>query len=202
MNKGRSQPRRLFRAAKISDYRLKRVVQQFARDASATDAARATGISINAAHELYRKLRVFFFDVGLFVDYYGGLDALAFQGDDLRFEHALLSYHLKRYGEKRGFKSPSDQPHYHFAESHWRFHFTVLMGERPSEAVYFMMQRHLMELIRACGPIGTTPRNRAIGLRIVLRQADERIEWLRLNGPRFRSYRQELAEVLAIPAEV
>lgn len=189
----RKQASRLQRAGKISDYRFRKVIDHFVRDHTATEAARATGLSVNSAHALYTKLRAFFFHVGLFIDIYRGQDPSQVDTGAPVYEHALLSFHLKRYGDKRGFRSPSNEPHYHFAESCWRYDFALLMAERPSEAVYAMMQRHLLELIRLCGPIGAKPRNRLEGALAVMRQADERIEWLMRNAPGFREPEQRQA---------
>jgi hypothetical protein len=196
-------PKRLFRAAKISDYRLKRVVAQFARDASATEAARATGLSVNAAHDLYRKLRVFFFEVGLFLDYYAGHDPETFESEDPALEKAILDFHFERVAARRGLKSPATEPPYHFAESCWRYDFKVLMDERPSDAVRAMMLAHLLELIRLCGPVGAPPRNRAAGALAVARQIDQRILWLERNAPGFsdKATRQALREARSIDPE-
>jgi hypothetical protein len=196
----RAPRRRLVRAAKISDHRFRRVLFHFVRDHSASDAARATGLSVNSAHALYRKLRVFFFDVHLFRDFYDGRDPLEVSSDVPLFEQDLIAFHIQRYSNRHGFRSPSTEPHYHFAESCWRYDFHRMMQERPSEAVYGMMERHLLQLIRLCGPIGAPPRNLLAGVRAIMRQTDERIEWFRRNAPGFRSeeLRSQLAQGQAI----
>jgi hypothetical protein len=178
------------------------VIWHFVRDHSASEAARATGLSINSVHALYRKLRVFFFEVGLFLDYYQGEDPVSFEGDNPVEEHRILSFHLARNGAMHGLRSPTSEPPYHFAESCWRYDFHVMMAERPDEAVYGMMERHLLELIRLCGPIGARPRNRAGGLRTVMRQADERIAWLRRSAHGFRDevLRAGLTDALSVTA--
>lgn len=175
----------LYRYAKISDYRFRKVLEQFVRDSSATDAARATRLSVNSVHTIYRKLRVFFFDVGLFTDFYEGQDPAEFVSDNPRFERDLLAFHLGRFAAKRGLRSPASEPPYHFAESCWRYDFKVLMEQRPSEAVYAMMLSHLLEIIRLCGPVGSTPSNRIAGARAIARQIDQRILWLERNAPGF-----------------
>jgi len=190
--------RRLYRSTKISDYRFRRVLDSFARDDSASDAARATGLSVNSVHALYRKLRIFFFECGLFLDFYDGHDPESFDSGNPHFEKALLEFHLRRYGDKHGFRSPGSEPHYHFAESCWRFDYYMMELERPSGDVHAMKLAHLLELIRLCGPVGAAPRNRQAGLRAVLRHADQRIEWLRRNAPGFRAHRDDLAEAIAI----
>jgi hypothetical protein len=191
---------RLHRAPKISDYRFRRVLEQFVHDAPATEAAKATGLSINSVHALYRKLRVFFFEVGAFQDFYAGADPETYQSEDPGFERALLSFHLARYARRHGLKSPATEPPYHFAESCWRYDFYLMMQERPSEAVFAMMQRHLLELIKLCGPIGAVPRKRLEGIQTVMRHADERIDWFRRNAPSMRDdqSRAELSAARAI----
>jgi len=186
---GKSQKRSravtLYRSAKISDYRFRKVLEQFVRDSSATGAAQATRLSVNSVHAIYRKLRVFFFEVGLFMDFYEGQDPAEFVSDNPLFERDLLAFHLERIRDKRGLHSPSSEPPYHFAESCWRYDFKVLREQRPSEAVYAMMLSHLAGIIRLCGPVGATPRHRLAGLAAVARQIDQRILWLERNAPGF-----------------
>lgn len=168
---------KLRRWSKISDYRFRRVLGQFVRDVTSTEAAAATGLSINSVHGMFRKLRVFFFEVGAFQDYYAGEDPETLHPIDPEFERDLIAFHLARFGKRRGLKSPSNEPPYHFAESCWRYDFHLMMEQRPSEAVYAMMQRQLLELIKLCGPIGAQPRNRLDGITAVMRHTDERIDW-------------------------
>ena len=190
---------RLYRSAKISEGRFRKVLEHFARDASATDTARATGLSINATHAIYRKLRVFFFEIGLFMDFYEGADPLTYNGDP-HSEFALLEFHFRRIRAKRGLKSPTGEPPYHLAESWWRYQFKVLMNERPSDAVHAMMVANLLELIRICGPVGAPPRNLEAGALAIARQIDQRSAWLRRNAPGFsdENLRNALAQVEAM----
>jgi hypothetical protein len=175
----------LYRSAKISAYRFRKVLEQFAMDSSATDAAQVTRLSVNSVHAIYRKLRVFFFEAGLFTDFYEGEDPAKFESDNPRFERDLLAFHLDRVGAKRGLRSPSSEPPYHFAESCWRYDFKVLMKERPSEAVHAMMLSHLLEIIRLCGPVGSAPSNLNAGALAIGRQIDQRILWLERSAPGF-----------------
>jgi hypothetical protein len=176
----------LYRSAKISDYRFRKVLWHFVRDHTATEAARATGLSVNSAAAIFRKLRGYFTEAGLFVDYYTMGDMDAPENENLEFERRLLEFHFSRIGEKRGLAAPPDGPDYHFAESCWRFDYQVLRDQRPSDAVYAMMLVHLLEIIRLCGPVGGKPTNRKVGLMAKLRQMDQRILWLERNGPAFR----------------
>jgi len=199
-SKRKTRGAQLQRASKISDYRFRKVLERFAHDDSATDAARATGLSINTVHALYRKLRVFFFEVGLFMDFYAGHDPETFESENPALEKALLDFHFERVAARRGLKSPSTDPPYHFAESCWRYDFKVLMDERPSDAVRAMMLAHLLELIRLCGPIGAPARNREVGALAIARQIDQRILWLERNAPGFANdaTREGLREARAI----
>lgn len=192
--------RRLVHAAKISDYRFRKMLWHFVLDHSATDTARATGLSINSTNILFRKLRVFFYETHLFTDIYGGQDPTTLESDNPVFERDLIEFHFRRVREKRGVRSPWSEPDYHFAESHWRYHFHVLMAQRPSDRVHAMMFGHLLEIIRLCGPVSKKPMNRRAGLLAVMRQMDQRILWLERNAPRFRadSLRQELKEIREI----
>lgn len=190
-------PSPLYKSAKISDYRFRKVLWAFVCDASATEAAQATGLSVNSVHAIFRKIRVFFFEAGLFQDYYGGQDPVSFQSANPFFEKKLLKFHFGRIGAKQGLKSPDNEPPYHFAESCWRFDFKVMAEQRQSDHVLQMMQAHLLEIIRLCGPIGAPPRNKEQGLLAVLRQADQRILWLERNAPGYTDQAKR-AELRAI----
>lgn len=181
----RRSPSRLYRSGKISDYRFRKVLAHFARDHSATDTAEAVGLSVNSVHTIFKKMRVFFFEVGLFRDFYEGRDPLSVESHLARFEYGLLEFHFSRVRDKRGLRSLPGAPDYHFAESCWRYDFKVLMDERPTDAIHVMMQAHLLEVIRLCGPLGRPPRNRAAGLRVVARHIDQRVLWLSRNAPGF-----------------
>lgn len=185
--KPRRRARLLYHSAKISDYSFRKVLWHFVCDHSAHETAKATRLSVNSVHAIFRKLRVYFYDVGLFQDFYEGKDPLAVETDMPDFEYDLINYHLKRYGEKHGFKSPSTEPHYHFAESHWRYDFEIMRRERDSDAIYEMMMAHLVEIIRICGAVGSKPTNREAGLHAVLRQMEQRIAWLERNAKRFQN---------------
>lgn len=194
---------RLYRSAKISDYRFRRVLGQFVLDASATDAARATGLSVNSTHAIYRKLRVFFYEVGLFIDFYRGRDPDTVDSGNPHFEFRLLEFHFARVRDKHGLKSPANEPHYHFAESCWRYDFKIIQNQRPSAPVHAMMLANLLELIRLCGPVGGPLRNRVAGLKAVARQIDQRIHWLERNAPGFADEvsRRGLREARAIDTD-
>jgi hypothetical protein len=183
--KPRRRSRPLCHAAKISDYRFRKVLWHFVRDQSATDTASATHLSLNSVVSIFRKLRVFFWEVGLFTDIYEGQDPLTNHSNEPVFEKALLEFHFQRVRDRQGLKSPAHEPDYHFAESHWRFHFQVIMQERASAPVNAMMFSHLLELIRLCGPVGIRPRNRRAGMEAVMRQMDQRVLWLERNAPGF-----------------
>lgn len=194
----------LYKGAKISDYRFRRLLELYVRDVTATDAAAATGLSINSANAIFQKLRRYFYDVGLFIDLYQGEDPMTVEIDDPAFEAQVLAFHMARLGVRRGVKESGAAPPYHFAESCWRYDFQRMMIERPSDAVYAMMQKHLLELIRLCGPIGQAPKKRLEGLRAVMRQADERIDWFSRSAPGYRDAdsRAGLADARAIAEDV
>lgn len=155
-----------------------------------------TGLSVPGVQAIYRRLRVFFFEVGLFQDFYQGMDPMAFESDNPVFERSLLAFHFARMGEKRGLRQPMHEPPYHFAESCWRYDFAIMKAQRPDAPVEAMMLAHLLELIRLCGPVGDRPHNRLAGLRAVERFTDQRIAWLMRNAPGFsdRVTRAALAE--------
>lgn len=200
----RAMRQKLYRSSKISTYRFRKVLDHFVRDHTASDAARAVGLSINSVHAIYHKLRVFFFETGVFLNYYGGIDPVDFVSDDPVHELRLLSYHARRAGLRRGLKDEPNDRRYHFAETCWRYDYQVMMAERPSADVHAMMFRHLWEIIRICGPIGGPPRNRVDGLRAAMRHVDERIEWFRRSAPGFRTeeVRAALAEAHAVKDDV
>lgn len=176
VKKAKRSGRPLYHSAKISDYRFRKVLVSFVRDDSAIETARACGLSINSVAGIFRKLRVYFFEVGLLRDFYEGRDPLEeSEPEDVRFEHDLLTFHLARVREKNGLKSPMSEPDYHFAESHWRYHFHVMASERADAPIQKMMLAYLLEIIRICGPVGTKPGNRRAGFLAVMRQMDQRM---------------------------
>lgn len=177
----------LYRAAKISDYRFRKVLAQFVRDATVAETARRTGLSPNAVEQIFRKLRVFCFEGGLFRDFYQGLNPVEIEGPRGPHERDLIRFHLARMEAKRGLKQPLTEPPYHFAESDWRYEYQVLIRERPSgeEAVRGMMLRHLVQFIRVCGPIGAPPESGIAGRLILMDQIAERARWLQRNAPGF-----------------
>ena len=200
--KKKTQTRRtrpLYHSAKITDRRFRKVLWHFVEDHSAARTAQATGLSANSVTAIFRKLRVYFWEVGLFTDVYEGLDPREAVSDAPTFELALLDFHIGRYRDKRGLKSPVSEPDYHFAESHWRFQFKVMALHRPGIDVRPMMMEHLLEIIRLCGPVGRKPGNRMAGLQAVARQMDQRLRWMERNDPGFTEPEQR-AELQAIRA--
>lgn len=187
-SRNRSEP--LYFSAKISDYQFRKVLWHFVLDQSAQHAARHINLRANSISAIFTKLRVFFFDLGLFTDIYNGGDpreGTGIEGREL-YEFELLDFHLKRRAAKRGrVDCAMDEPDYHFGESHWRFGYVDLMEGRGSEAAPRMMYAHLLELIRRCGPVGARPRNRMEGKRLMVRQIDLRALWLERNSARYRS---------------
>jgi hypothetical protein len=198
--KARRASRPLYHSAKISDGRFRKVLGHFVYDHTAALTARETNLSANSVVAIFRKLRIYFTDIGQFTDFYEGQNPLAYDSDNPMFEKGLLAFHLRRVREKHGLKSPAHEPDYHFAESHWRYHFYVLSLERPSGQVHAMMFSHLLEIIRLCGPIGTRPVNRRAGLLAVMHQMEQRILWLERHGPGFRSahLRNELKSIRSL----
>jgi hypothetical protein len=193
----------LYRSSKISDYRFQKVLWHFVRDHSVALTATETRLSANSVTAIFRKLRIYFFEVGLFTDFYEGSNPLEITTENEVVEFLLLDYHLTRLRDKRGMKIIPGEPDYHFAESHWRFQFRLLMDQRSAEGVYNMMHSHLLEIIRACGPIGAHPQNVAMARRIRARQLDQRVSWLMRNSPEFRSekFRVMLKEIRDIEIE-
>ncbi|PZU85738.1 MAG: hypothetical protein DI527_20880 [Chelatococcus sp.] len=170
----------------------------FAKDDTVAEAAQRTGLSVNAVSTIFVKLRRFFTEAGLFTDIYQGSDpangsALA----EIEYERHLIEFHFARVRAKRGIGSgPAEIDH--FAESHWRFHYAMLVGDRGGDAVHHMMHRHLLEMVRLCGPVGRPPINRREGLRLCLSQMDKRILWAERNSRQFRDdrAREEIRSIL------
>lgn len=176
--KRKSARRRLYHGGKISDAMFKKVLWHFVRDDSASDTARAIGLSINSVHAIYRKVRVYFYEVGLFMDFYAGQDPLEYESDNPHFEKALLEFHFERVRARNGLKSPASEPPYHFAESCWRYDFKVIAEERSSPYVHDMMLAHLLEIILVCGPVGAIRRPSLSSALVVERQYYQRVLWL------------------------
>jgi len=191
----------LYRSAKISDDKFREVLRHFVRDHTAAETARQTGLSHNSTNAIFHKLRVYFTRVGLFVDIYERQDLDKLGIDNPVFERDLLSFHFSRVGKKRGIQSPSDYPvDYHFAESYWRFGFDMMTKQRPSELVYSMMEKNLLEIIEICGSVGSIPENREAGLEAVFQQIDRYLLWLKRNAPNFSSpeSRETIDDVLDV----
>ena len=157
------------------------------RDHSATETALATRLSVNSVQAIFQKLRIYFFEVRLFMDFYDGDNPESYESDNPLFEFHLLEFHFQRVRDKMGLRSPSTEPPYHFAESCWRYDFKVMMDERSSGNIYTMMESHLLEIIRCCGPIGRPPSNIATGARLIERQFKQRVLWLERNAPGFNT---------------
>jgi hypothetical protein len=178
--------RRLYHSAKISDYRFRRVLWHFVRGHTATETARATRLSVNSVNELYGKIRTYFFEAGLFKDFYGGTGWAAYDPEqDKEFEQSLLAFHRRRLRSRRGVKTRPGQPDYHLAESWWRLDFAMILRERPSDAVYDMMIGQLLAVIRVAGPVGRRPANSTQLRRTLARLIDQRILWLQRNAASF-----------------
>lgn len=62
---GKTQKNRRYRGAKISEYRLRRVVECFAKEMPVTAAAKATGISRQSIDVIYMRIRERLFHHGL-----------------------------------------------------------------------------------------------------------------------------------------
>lgn len=177
---------RLYYAAKISDYRFRKVLWHFVRDHTATETARATGLSLNSVNDLYRKIRVYFYEAGLFMNFYGGTGWASYDPQaDKEFEHLLLSFHRNRLRSRRGVRETPGQPNYHLAESWWRLDFAMILRERASDAVYDMMTGQLLSVIRVAGPVGRKPGNLSARRRMIAQLVDQKILWLQRNAPGF-----------------
>lgn len=183
--KTRRRIRPLYHSAKISDYRFRKVLWHFVRDYSATDTAKATGLSVNSVHGVFRKLRVYFYEAGLFMNFYGGTGEAAFKPEDEPLQRDLLAFHSRRAARRRGLKTNPGEPNYHLAESWWRLDFAMIMRERPSEAVYDMMMGQLLAVIRIGGAVGTTPGNTPQRVKVLARLVDQKILWLQRNAAEF-----------------
>jgi hypothetical protein len=184
-SKTRRRRRPLYHSAKISAYRFRRILWHFVRDRSASETARRTGLSVNSVNDLYRKIRIYFFEAGLFMDFYGGAGWAKYDPEaDKEFEQSLLAFHRSRL-RGRPVRTRSAELDYHLAESWWRLDFAMIMRERRSEVVYDMMMGQLLAVIRVAGPVGRKPGNRAERRRVIARLTDQKILWLQRNAPSF-----------------
>ena len=184
--KTKRRARPLYHSAKISDYRFKKVLWHFVRDHTTAETAKGTGLSVNSVQAIFRKIRVYFYEVGLFQDICEGKDPHEGDTSEPVFGRALQAFHSRRHSAKRGLNAPDNQPDYYFAESYWRYDYHITERERTSEALHDMMLAHLLEIIHACGPIGTKPENQHAGLLAILRQMDQRVTWLSRNAADFK----------------
>jgi hypothetical protein len=186
---GKSSPRpvhRLYRAGKISDAIFRRVLWHFVRDHTAADTARALKLSANSVTDMFRKIRVYFFEAGLFMDVHGGTGEAAFDPAlDAEFERDLLRFHYNRLRSRHGVRIDPDRPDYHLAESWWRLDFAMIARERPSESVYDMMLGQLLAVIRVAGPVGGKPGNFSARKRVLAQLVDQKILWFQRNAAGF-----------------
>jgi hypothetical protein len=179
------------------------VLWSFVIDEPVADAALRTGLSANSIQAIYARLRVFFTDVGLFLDIYEGGDPRdgTPKGEDMEgFEYRLIPFHFKRMKAKRRVRETQvSEVDYHWNESFWRFHFSILQTARPTqtEAIHRMMYAHLLAMIRLCGPVGAPPRKKDGGRRLARCQLVHRLLWLERNAPDFsdEKSREALREI-------
>jgi len=183
----------LYRSSKISEYKFKRVLWSFVLDEPVAHAASHIALSANSINAIYAKLRKFFFAYGLFRDPYRGRDPR--EGFDVEnvedAEYYMLRYHLGRVASKRNrLDAPLNGPDFHFAESCWRFDFSMLEVERGPHLVQRLMYQNLMEFIRRFGPVGAksepSPQERREGVRLAMEQLDRLVLWLERNSVKFR----------------
>lgn len=188
----------LYSSAKISEYHFRKLLWHFVRDHTATETAKSVKVSINSIAAIFAKLRRYFFAVNLFTDFHKGGDPRDGSGDPDKdeYEFRLIDFHLKRAAAKRMNSDEWGEP-YNFAESHWRFHYWILEQQRPSEAIHDMMMAHLLEVIRACGPVGRKPTNPDAGAALAEAHLNQRLLWLERNSPDYRSpeKRQAIQEI-------
>lgn len=184
-------PKRLCHAAKISDYRFKRLLRYFAEDLSATETAARMRLSVNAVSEIYGKLRAFFAETGLFASLYEA-DPTPEPEDELQY----IGFHLARVAEMRGLPADDRNNDLHFRESCWRFECRML-AELGARNMRETMYRDLLALIRLCGPVGRPPRNRLAARRYLLERNDRIAAWLQRNSPAMSDsrYRRELQQI-------
>ena len=196
---------RFYSAAKISEYQFQRVLRAFVAEEPANEAARKIALSANSIDALYRKLRVYFTELGVFYDIYEGGDpekGTRYGPDFEEFERRLIAFHLERTSRKRRMKATRlDEIDYNWCESIWRFHYSILTQGRPSEAITRMMTEHLKAHILLCGPVGQPPRNREQSRKLSEQQRNQRLLWLRRNAPAYRSGRSraDIDEIMASP---
>lgn len=181
---------RFYYAAKISEYQFKKVLMSFVLDEPVAVAAQKIALSANSINAIHAKLRHFFTELGVFQDIYKGGDPEAGteQGEDYEgFEFRLLDFHLKRIRTKRRAKAVAmSEIDYHWTESFWRFHYSILSEGRKSDAVERMMYSHLLAHIRLCGPVGAPPHHLKESARLQKAQFHQRLIWLERNAPSFK----------------
>lgn len=135
----------------------------------------------------------------MFTDIYQGKEPT--EGSKLadeEYEFHLIEFHFARMKAKRQVSTGQSEDD-HWCESHWRFHYAMLVEDRGGDAVHHMMHRHLLEMIRRCGPVGRLPVNRRAGLQLSLTQMDQRIAWAVRNSQHYTDLRSRahLRSILA-----
>lgn len=207
---GQRSANRLYHSAKISEDQFKTVLRSFARDDAVAVAAAHAKLSQNSIHAIYQKLRIYFTELGLFVDIYEGQDPsngvqwakhLLPEDNQEEFEAHILAYHQSRIREKRRLKLGLANEDYNFYESYWRFQYLVMTEGRESGNIHEMMYNHLLAHIRQSGPVGKPVRKSLASLQLMNEQLDQRMRWLLRNSPFTSSEasRRELNDILAIP---
>jgi hypothetical protein len=183
--------KRLCHAAKISDYRFKRLLRCFVEDVSATEAASRLGLSVGSVNAIYRKLRAFLAETSLFDNLYE-IDPTPPPEAELQY----IRFHLARVGRKRGI-APDDLSHdLHFRESCWRYECQLLSGF-GARSVQDMMYQDILALIRRCGPVGRPVRNPLAAYKYLLERNERIAAWLQRNSAELRDprHREQLRRI-------
>jgi len=161
----------LYASSKLSDYQFKKVLWHFARDDTASEAAKHVRLSINSINAIYTKLCSFFVEARLFMSIY---DILGDEQIEPEYEEALVGFHFLRIGEKHGLRNKAAHMQ-HFAESCYRFDRRMAVDRGDSENLERIIYQEMLGLIRAAGPIGKPVSDPLAALEFVLELQDAQL---------------------------
>lgn len=171
----------LYRGGKVSENQFRKIVRGFALDLPGAWIAEDHGISSNTVQSIYRKLRVFFVEAGLFPLADEGPEGSENFGDAPEaYSKGLAEFHRLRMLHKRGIRGSSLDKSYHLAESRWRLHYNYLQF-KGVENFADLLEHDLLMVLELCGPLGGRPDN-VDALPSIMQQQAEVRETARQNA--------------------
>jgi len=179
---------RILLGAKITDYRLKKIIRCYADGLTAIDAAKNVNVSATRIYAIYKLIRRRMILLGVYPDALHVL-ADAKKGNAPNFRDMLIDRIELMKSERRGIRDSNFSQH--AAEVAYR----TLLGEKGAQHHY----DDIMLAIRHAGPLNATkrPSSRYEDIR-VLRHIAHTLPTLRRLAPKFPEARRYLDGLLEL----